>query len=125
MRFPSTTSTSLTQLLNLLHSYTKPQKKVYLTRQTMDVQRNTEARSRITATYLGVRVRAGGWGRWRMHVRACSLAYPACNAYAPYCDVFCGPSGYTTFFEVIKDTIFENKGTEHKMCVLIFSATFV
>jgi hypothetical protein len=24
-------------------------------------------------------------------VRACSLAYPACNAYAPYCDVICGP----------------------------------
>jgi hypothetical protein len=49
-----------------------------------------------------VRVRAcicvGVWARGFMHVRACSVAYPACNAYAPYCDVICGPSGFTTFF---------------------------
>ena len=26
-----------------------------------------------------------------MRMRACSLAYPACNSYAPYCDAICGP----------------------------------
>ena len=36
-----------------------------------------------------------------MSVHACSLAYPACNAYAPYCDVICGPSSPTTFFDII------------------------
>jgi hypothetical protein len=34
-------------------------------------------------------------------VRACSLAYPACNAYTSYCDVICGPSGFTMFFDII------------------------
>ena len=32
-----------------------------------------------------------------MRMRACSLAYPAYNSYAPYCDVTCGPWGSTTF----------------------------
>jgi hypothetical protein len=36
-----------------------------------------------------------------MSVRACSLAYLPCNAYAPYCDVICGPSGSTIFFDII------------------------
>jgi hypothetical protein len=36
----------------------------------------------------------------RMHVRECSLAYPACNMYAPYCDIICGPSGSTIFFDI-------------------------
>ena len=36
-----------------------------------------------------------------MRVHACSPACPACNAYAPYCDVICGPSGFTIFFEII------------------------
>jgi hypothetical protein len=36
-----------------------------------------------------------------MRIRACNLAYPACNAYAPYCDVICGPSISTTFFDII------------------------
>jgi hypothetical protein len=26
-------------------------------------------------------------------VRACSLAYPACNSNAPYCEGICGPFG--------------------------------
>jgi len=40
----------------------------------------------------------------------------------------CGVSGCTTVFYIIllkKATIFEGKVTEHKMCVLIFSTTFV
>jgi hypothetical protein len=40
-------------------------------------------------------------GRIGMRVRAYSLAYPACNACAPYCDVICGPSVSTTFFDII------------------------
>ena len=36
-----------------------------------------------------------------MREGTCSLAYPACNAYAPYCDVICGPSGSTMFFVII------------------------
>jgi hypothetical protein len=32
-------------------------------------------------------------------VFACNLAYPACNAYAPYC-VVCGLSGSTIFFDI-------------------------
>jgi hypothetical protein len=35
-----------------------------------------------------------------MRVRACSLTYPACNAYAPYCDEICGLSGSTVFFDI-------------------------
>ena len=30
-----------------------------------------------------------------MCMRACSVAYPACNAYTPCCDVICSPSGST------------------------------
>ena len=36
-----------------------------------------------------------------MRVRACSCVYPACNSYAPYCDVICGPSGSNSFFDII------------------------
>jgi hypothetical protein len=50
-------------------------------------------------------------------VRACSLAYPARNLYAPYCDVICGLSGSTTFFDIISEThYFRKKSTEHKLC---------
>jgi hypothetical protein len=47
-----------------------------------------------------------------MHISAYSVANPARNAYAPYCDV-------------INGAIFGKKVTEHKMCVFIFSITFV
>jgi hypothetical protein len=36
-----------------------------------------------------------------MRVHACSLAYPACNAYAPYCDAICGLSGSTRIVNII------------------------
>jgi hypothetical protein len=36
-----------------------------------------------------------------MGIYACSLANPACNAYAPCCDIICGPLVATTFFNII------------------------
>jgi hypothetical protein len=43
--------------------------------------------------------------------RVYSLAYPACNAYAPYCDVICSPWGSTKFFwhYLTKGAIFGKK----------------
>jgi hypothetical protein len=59
-------------------------------------------------------------------VWVCSLAHPACNAYVPYCDIICGPSGSITFFDIIhKLHDFQKKVAEHKMCVLIFSTAFI
>jgi len=54
-----------------------------------------------------------------------SLRYTACNAHAPYCHVW--PALLYNIFPhyLIKDKIFEKKVTENKMCVLIFSTTFV
>jgi len=39
--------------------------------------------------------------------------------------VICGLFGSAIFSYFISDKIFEKKVTEHKMCVFIFSATFV
>jgi hypothetical protein len=62
----------------------------------------------------------------RARVRACSLTYPACNGYAPYCDVICGPSGSTAFFAIFhKLRNFRKKVIEPTTWVLIFSTTFV
>jgi hypothetical protein len=36
-----------------------------------------------------------------MRVRACSLAYLACNSYVPYCDFICDLSGSIVFFDII------------------------
>ena len=61
-----------------------------------------------------------------MRIRPCSLANPARNAYAPYCDVICGPSVSTTIStlsHIRRD--FRKKVTEYTMCVLIFSTTDV
>ena len=86
----------------------------------MYVQRNTEAHSRIIVAvekqyeyYLLVcvcmRARACMWIRGHMgvcmRISACSLANAACNAYAPYCDVICGPSVSTQFFDIISQTV--------------------
>ena len=35
-----------------------------------------------------------------MRVRVCSLAYPACDAYAPDCDVICGTSESSIFCDI-------------------------
>jgi len=54
----------------------------------------------------------------------CSRRYPACNAHAPYCHLWPSPQ-YNIFPHFpINDKILENF-TEHKMCVLIFSTTFI
>ena len=59
-------------------------------------------------------------------MRACKLAYPAFNAYASYCDVICGLWLHQIFSTLShKRYDFRKNVTEHEMCVLIFSATFV
>jgi hypothetical protein len=61
-----------------------------------------------------------------MRVRACTLAYPACNAYALYCDVICGISGSTTLLALFQNWHdFLKNVVDNKMCVLAFSTTFV
>jgi hypothetical protein len=67
----------------------------------------------------------GSVGVW-MLLRAYRLAYPACNSHPPRCDVICGPNGSTVFFNIISwRHNFRITSYEHKMCVLIFSTTFV
>ena len=59
-------------------------------------------------------------------VCVCSLMYPACNAHEPYCHL--RPVRVYNIFPhyLINVTILRKKKvTEHKMCVLIFSTTFV
>jgi hypothetical protein len=61
-------------------------------------------------------------------VCVCGFRYPACNAHAPYCHLW--PHRLYDIFPhyLINDTIFEGgkkRVTERKMCVLIFSTTFV
>ena len=61
-----------------------------------------------------------------MRVCACSLAYSACNLYAPYCDIIYGSSGFITFFDIMSLVVrFKKKIIEHKIRVLILSANFV
>jgi len=59
-------------------------------------------------------------------VRICSLTYPASNARAPYFHLWPAPL-YNIFLHylTIGTTFGEKKAIEHKMCVLIFSTTFV
>ena len=58
-------------------------------------------------------------------VCVCSLRYRACNAHAPYCNLWPAPAlqYFSTLYKKMHD--FRKKVTEHKMCVLIFSTTFV
>jgi hypothetical protein len=68
----------------------------HTTRQAMCVQRNTGRRSLII-----VAVEKPYVLRNCTRVRTWNLAYPACNSYAPYCDVIFGLSGSTIFFDII------------------------
>jgi hypothetical protein len=61
-----------------------------------------------------------------MRIRACILAYPACNKNAPYCDVICGFSVFTTLLTLShKQWDFRKNVIEHQTCVVIFSTTFI
>jgi hypothetical protein len=54
----------------------------------------------------------------------CTLRYTACNTHEPFCHL-CPARLYRIFQHyLINGTIFGSV-TEHKMCVLIFSTTFV
>jgi hypothetical protein len=103
-----------------------------LTIRAIYVKRKTEARSPIIATVekqqvlligLCVCVRAWMWLLRRMGVcmrtDACSLSNPARNAYAPYCDVICGPSVCIMFFDIISKTMrfFFKEDVQYKMWV--------
>jgi hypothetical protein len=63
----------------------------------MYVLRNTEARSRII---VAVEKQQGLRINICLCMRACSLAYAACDAYTPYCDVglLCQEVSINTFF---------------------------
>jgi hypothetical protein len=72
-----------------------------------------------------VRVRAGVWTQdMCIRVRTCSLAYPACNAYAPYC-VICGLSGSTTFVDILINGMIFGKKLLNTKCVVWVSLQFL
>jgi len=63
----------------------------------------------------------------KLSVCICCLRYPVWNAHAPYCQLWPAPFYKISPHFPINGTIFEGKKkiTQHKMCVLIFSTTFV
>ena len=78
----------------------------------------------IRIAYLCVCARPCMRGRVElcMGVRACSLAYPACSSYTPYCDIICGIWLHHIFRHyLIKDTISEKKMSLTLKCVFWFS----
>jgi hypothetical protein len=59
-------------------------------------------------------------------VCVCRLSYPASTAHVVFYTVICGLSGSAIFFCIISYTARGRENViEHKMCVLIFSTTFV
>jgi hypothetical protein len=69
---------------------------------------------------------------WVPGARACACAHvhvalltQARNAYAPYCDVICDRSPPHFSLSSRKRCDFRKKVSKHKMCVFIFSRTFV
>ena len=77
----------------------------------------------ICITYWSVcsRVRVGVGVRMRIH--AFSLAFPACNAYAPYCEAICCPSS-TKFFDISHKRCGFGKKLLNMKCVFWFSIRF-
>ena len=87
----------------------------------MYVERNIEAPSRII---VDVKKQYEYYLLVCVCMRACSLANPASNAYAPYCDVIRGPSVYTIFFDIFINGATFGKTLLNIKRVLIFSTTF-
>ena len=91
-----------------------------LARQSMYVYNNIEARS-CNHCCSGKTVSTTLW------TCVCSLSYPACNAHAPYCHLW--PDPFLQYFFALSHKRYNFRGrkkiTEHKMFILIPSATFV
>jgi hypothetical protein len=86
----------------------------------MSVQRNIEARLRNhCCRRKAISIRS----TYCVCMCVCIFSYPASKAHAPYYIVICGLSASTIFFHVTLKT--GKKFIEHKMCVLIFSTTFI
>jgi hypothetical protein len=66
------------------------------------------------------RVRVGALVRGRVH--ACSLAYLACNSYAPHYDVVCGTSDSSKSCDIFSQTArFSERKSLNVKCVFWFS----
>ena len=59
-----------------------------------------------------------------LFMHACSFTYLACKAHAPYSHMWPLKLHQTFRNYLTKETIFKNR-FQHKMCVLIFSTTFI
>ena len=85
-------------------------------------------KSNKNCTFVCARALACVRGCARVHGHASiQPLYPACNAYAPCCDVICGPLWLHHIFRyyLIKLRFSKQEVIEHKMCILIFSTIFV
>jgi len=83
---------------------------------------------RVRATIVAVEKQ---WVLHNLSACICSLRYPACNAHEPFCHLWPAPLCNIFPRYLINGTIFGGRGgggggiTDSKMCVLIFSTTFV
>jgi len=55
----------------------------------------------------------------------CGLRYPACNVHVPYCNLWSAQLHNIFPHYLINGTVKKKNVIEHKMCLLIFSATSV